>query len=489
MTIKIFFIDWLQNILIKRKEMYKFIIFISTLFCTGGSMAASASTPALNDLPLQDSLTTNGITWKLNQPVRVGKFVNGDCYVVGPCTVTAISPAPTATPARNGSILNIHPDDMGTAFDDRVQNYHADVRRYPPIAMKPGDALVSSISVTDQERDNIKVWLSPGKGGTCSGIRTAGVLTCVAAPLPTDAFRPGYCDRGQKIYHTGSLRWDLLPNLKRVNSMTPEKLHEWSTHFYKSPWLDVCFFGFDAPVDYMPHYAAEIGRAVGIGTLLLVCDFTKAEKESLMIGLVQYGIDLWGIARGCNASRGWHAHGGHGTGRKWAIMFSGIILGDQEMAAPTKTYPELRFGEDMQTMYGTGWTGAKVLYAGHLGMWHGQPVSKDPAQGPYEHLRPGKWASDMNENYRHCCTSHTWVSQGLAARLMGAQGLWDHPAFFDYCDRWMTESDKDANAAIKAERGQIISEYAYQGQTWDAITNEMWKVYRNNPAGDKPEKK
>jgi hypothetical protein len=445
--------------------------------------AAPAETPALSQLPLKDSIMVNGITWTFSQQVRAGKFVNGDYYVVGPCTVKAISPAPTATPARNGAVLNIDPANQGTSFDDRSKNFSADARKYPPIVLKPGDALVSTISIESMK--TIRGWLAPNSGSE-SAIHTAAVLTCLAAPVPADAFRPGYCDRGQKIYRAGSLRWDLLPNLKRVNSMTAEKLHEWSQHFYKSPWLDVCFFGFDAPTEYMPHYASDLGRAVGIGSLLLLADFSPAEKESLMIGFVQYGIDLWGIARGCNASRGWQAHGGHGTARKWPIIFSGIMLHDQEMAAPTKTYPQLRFGEDMQTMYGTGWTGAKVVYAGHAGVWNGRPVSDRPAWGPYEHLRPAQWASDMNENYRRCCTSIAWVGQSLAIRLLGAQDLWDHPAFFDYCDRWMTEDDSAFVKTIEKERGTTVPEWAHQLKTWDAITNEMWNIYRNSGAIKKP---
>src|SRR5208282_4716646 len=36
------------------------------------------------------SITKDGITWTFSQAVPVGQFVNGDYYVVGPVTVTAI---------------------------------------------------------------------------------------------------------------------------------------------------------------------------------------------------------------------------------------------------------------------------------------------------------------------------------------------------------------------------------------------------------------
>ena len=43
------------------------------------------------------------------------------------------------------------------------------------------------------------------------------------------------------------------------------------------------------------------------------------------------------------------------------------------------------------------------------------------------------------------------MAQALAARLLGAVELWDHPAFFDYVDRWCAEEgDKAASGIVKA---------------------------------------
>lgn len=470
--------------------MYILSMISSILVCFGCAMAA---TPQLIDLPLQSSLNVHGITWTFSHSVPVGRFVNGDFYVVGACTVSTITPAPTKSPARNGTVLNLPPGDQGTGFDDRSANYRPNFRAYPPIFLVPGDALVSTISISDSARTVIRPWLSTGNG-TESICTTAGVITCVKTPVAADAFRPAYCDRGQKLYYADSLHWDRLPDFARVKSMTAAKLHEWSRHFLNSPWLDVCFFGFDAPIDYMPHYSAETGRAVGIASLFLMCDFTRAEKDSLMKGFVQYGIDLWGIVRGCNASRGWQAHGGHGSGRKWPMMFSGMMLGDTAMAAPTKAYPNLRIGEDMQTSRGFCWAtkDTNYVYTGHQGLWNGRPVSTTPGWGPYEDTPPSQWyccepgySMPLGEAYRRCCTSHAWIAEALAARLMKAMGLWDHPDFFGYCDRWMTQTHSDSAeiVTIKTTRGWDFSpDWERQGASWDAITNDMWKAYRNSAA-------
>lgn len=42
------------------------------------TLANAPSTPKLESLPLQASITQYGITWGFHKPVRVGQFINGD---------------------------------------------------------------------------------------------------------------------------------------------------------------------------------------------------------------------------------------------------------------------------------------------------------------------------------------------------------------------------------------------------------------------------
>jgi hypothetical protein len=62
---------------------------------------------------------------------------------------------------------------------------------------------------------------------------------------------------------------------------------------------------------------------------------------------------------------------------------------------------------------------------------------------------------------------------------MHAEKSWNHDAYFDYCDRWMTEDDTKALAEIKRQLGKDLSG-SRQGQTWDPFVDEMWARYRNN---------
>jgi hypothetical protein len=426
-------------------------------------------TNAQSQLQSLESVTSHGITWEFEESAQVGQFVNGDYYVVG--TVTIISISPTPENGRNGSVLNLPPDQNRSGFDDRVSSgrYDANLRAEVPISMVPGDALISSISV--ETLGELPAPFRPSDA-SISPVQSVSVLTCLEEEVSADAFRPSYSDPDKIIYYANNLRRDLLTQLQRVGS-TPD-IELFADHFQR-PWLEVCYFGFDAAIEYQPNYGREVGRAVGMASLLLLLDFSLLEKERLLINFVQHGIDLWGIVKA--GYPGWHAHGGHGHGRKLPIIFSGILLEDSEMSAPTITYPNLNFSEDMQTMYDDGWTGAGVVYAGHIGS---EGNEYQDGWGPYEHLPPSQWVSSLGEGYRRCCTSNSWVGQALAARIMGVEDLWNHDAFFDYVDRWMYEDDtEDVNEILSATGWDFTANWQRQGQSWDTFVDDLWDTYRS----------
>ncbi len=155
------------------------------LLCTAGW--AKDTKPKL---ALTDTVTKDGITWQFSGKAQVGQFVNGDYYVVGPVTVVAITPKPG--PGRNGSVLNLPPDQGRSPFDDRAEGerYDSGLRAEPPVPMHPGDALISSISV--EQVGDLPAPLRPGDK-SLSPVRTVSVLTCLDKPVPADAFRPSYC--------------------------------------------------------------------------------------------------------------------------------------------------------------------------------------------------------------------------------------------------------------------------------------------------------
>jgi hypothetical protein len=334
-----------------------------------------------------------------------------------------------------------------------------------------------------------------------SPVASISILTCVSAPQPLDAWRPSYARGSNRIYLTRNLQRSLLPKLPPVQNVPP--LSEFEAYL-KRPWVDAVFFNFDVPAEYMPSYGRENGYLISFAGLLLTLNFSERAKEPLLVFLTQYGIDLYGLVE--QGHPGWPAHGGHGSGRKFPILFAGVMLNESRMKSV-----QAQFGEDMQTIwvsetppagtYTASWHSRpeSVVYGGHVGI-DGESVN--PGWGPYEHLVPSEWINTLGESYRRCCTSVSWVGEALAARLIpGMPAAWNHPQFFAYVNRWMLSPDDPRDLErIRSEAGMSIDADFMQGQSWKILSgggydqphrtfvDEMWAAYRNTPEPPQPGK-
>ena len=453
--------------------------------------AAPPPSPALADLPLLTQITQHGITWTFSQPQRVGRFVNGDYYVVGAATIVDIQPLSTPANGRNGSMLNIQPNRQRSGFDSRISSgrYDASLRVYPPITLTPGNKLISSRSIST----NLSAVMRPNDISE-SPVASVSILTSVSVPQPPDAFRPSYAQGSTNVYLSRNLKRELLPSLAPVPHIPP--LAEFEGYLQR-PWVDSVFFNFDPAAEYMPSYGRENGYLMSFAGLLLTLNFTAEQKEPLLVYLTQYGIDLYGLV--AQGHTGWQAWGGHGSGRKFPIVFAGVLLDQPQMKSV-----QAQFGEDMQTIwvsetlpagtYTQSWhTKPEIaVYGGHYGI-NGE--SFNPGWGPYEHLTPSAWLNTVGESYHRCCTSMSWVGESLAAQLIPEmQSAWNHPQFFAYVDRWMFSPDAPQDlAAIQNATGMTIDSDFFQGQSWKVLSgggyyqphrtfvDEMWAAYRNIP--------
>jgi hypothetical protein len=447
-------------------------------------------TPTLEELPLLNSVTKDGITWIFAAPARVGQFINGDYYAVGSVTIVDIQPLPTPTNGRHGSVLNIQPNIQRSGFDSRIQasRYDSSLRLYPPITLTPGNKLLSSRSA---ESSNPTCVMRP-YDTSVSPVASVSILTSVPVPQPLDAFRPSYARGCTEIYLSRNLRRQLLPRLPRVQNVPPFSEFE---GYLKRPWVDSVFFSFDVPAEYMASYGRENAYLMSFAGLLLTLDFPAEQKEPLLVYLTQYGIDLYGLVE--QGHTGWQAHGGHGSGRKFPILLAGVMLNEEGMKSV-----QARFGEDMQSIwvsetpppgtYTRSWhtQPETVVYGGHVGT-DGESVN--PGWGPYEHLAPVAWKNTLGESYRRCCTSVSWVGEALAARLIpGMREAWNHPQFFAYVDRWMLSPDDPRDLeTIRSATGMTVDPDFMQGQAWKILSgggyykphrtfvDEMWAAYRN----------
>jgi cysteine-rich repeat protein len=447
-------------------------------------------TPTLADLPLLTTVTQFGVTWTFASPARVGRFVNGDYYAVGPVTVTDIQPRPTTGNGVHGSMLDIPASLEKSGFDSRIVEgrYDPALRVYPPILLTPGHKLVSSRSAGSTYPYSV---MRPNDRSV-SPVASVSILTGVAAPQPLDAFRPSYAQGSTALYLSRNLQRALLPGLAAVAHVPPLSEFE---GYLKRPWIDSVFFHFAVPAEYMASYGREHAYVMSFAGLLLTLNFSQAQKEPLLVYLIQNGIDLFGLLE--QGRSGWQAHGGHGSGRKFPVLLAGIMLDNPGMKGP-----QADFGEDMQTIrvsetppagtYGQSWhkIPQSVVYGGHIGK---DGESYQAGWGPYEHLHPAQWKSTLGEDYRRCCTSVSWIGEALAARLIpGMEAAWSHPQFFDYAVRWMNVADDPADLAeINTAWGTMYDQDFQQGQSWRILSgggyhaawrtfvDEMWAAYRN----------
>jgi hypothetical protein len=429
------------------------VLLIGSVVCLAqATESGGAGSP---ELRLRDAVSQYGITWTFAESAPVGRFVTGDYYVVGPVTVASVAPAPAD--GHNGSMLN-PPTTSATAYDSGIRSYDESLGARFPLRMEPGDSLVSTISYPSGGRHK---HVYPHFEESSGPLKTAAVLTCLAEAVPADTFRPSYCGPKDKLYRLSDLRTELLPSVARVEDTPSLALYE---RIFQRPWIDHTYTWVGRathPTENMPDYGREIARAVSDASLLLMLDFSPQEKEKLLIGLVQYGLDLWGVVQ---EGGGWRANGGHASGRKWPIVFAGLLFQDEAMQKP-----KAEFGEDMQTYYGEGHYGSKALW---------RIVRRSGLQPEHEHLPPSEWPKMQPEGYRRCCTALAWVGTALSGRMMHAEAAWDHQAFFDYVDRWMTEDDTQELADIEKHWGTAPS--IRQGETWSKFVDQMWAKYRND---------
>jgi len=400
------------------------------------ALAAAVDAPAAGtaDVGETSSVTQCGITWTLAKPVRAGRFVTGDWWVVGPVSVAGVSPAPTAD--RHGSVVNPPAGDR-QGYDQRLAHFDPQLRFQFPDMLQPGDSLVSTASV-----DEIGV-ATPDTvpGQYCRGVlRTAVVLTCLDKPPAADAFRPAYVGTWREMFTTAQLRRDLLPRLKPPAEVPDAKRYE---RFLERIWLDHQRQWVNRmmhPLENMPDYGREITNIVSDVGLLLLLDDPNGERETLLLRFVQKGIDYYGVVQSDDDL--WIANGGHNSGRKWPILFAGLMLDHDGMK-----HVQATFQEDQQTYFGTGFSGQKALWT----------IAPDNANARHEEVDPATWDSFGDrrgnngrkaEGYRRL-NGPTWVGQALAARQTGMVDCWNHPAFFAYVDRWWRE-EPQANTFVQS---------------------------------------
>lgn len=461
------------------------------------------------------SITQYGITWTFDKPYPAGQFITGDWWVIGPATVVSVTPSPgpasaeePATAAksiygavslsddkrmRNGSMVVSGPDKEGNftkqGYDSRAQNFDAAQGISFPFNLPAGCSLISTISSETYKDGKLATPYLPGALMKAQArqidnpvaqlaLDTAAVLTCLDKEPPADAFRPAYAGTDKTIYQARDIRWDLLPALKPVPS-TPD----WTkmARIYERPWLDHIgswVIQFSAPGQNQPAYGGDVTNMNAYAALMLLLDVPREQKQELMIGFLQYGIDLHGLAA---CGRQWFSDGGHWMGRKWPILFASLLLDKPELrsfppvsaenpllygkvkldAGSEGPVPATMFSEDLDTYYGKGADGQDVLWQV---VYHSRP------RLPYQEKPFSEWTDDEKFQNNYTWISGNWNSFALAALYLKQKATWNHDAFFDFCD-W---SMQPGQVRYNSKDGKPVP----TRNNTDKFVQEMWDTHR-----------
>jgi len=461
--------------------------------CESGKICQNGDCVALT-INKTNQISQYGITWYFDKEYEYGTFVNGDYWVVGPVNITNIEPkfafdiiytdeycryhggasdivkCANFPPLyqgeynykdfcvdykcvyvikRNGFMINPMPGSQHL-YDSRAAQYNLDDSSSLPLDISVNSSIISTISL-------------PESATTWSKLETAAILTVLDSPPPAGSFRPGYAGEEKKLYSSQDLKRELLPSLSPVGSPpTLASMESW----FQRPWIDHLrgWSGHDIfPTENMPGYGSDICTRIGVGTLGLMIDYPLEDKETLLRYLVQLGIDYYASLKNGNS---WPADGGHASGRKWPIIFAGIMLDDPEMKSIGFNTSSSKFGEDCQTFYIT-----QEIIDGYP-EYYNTTSNYDPLPQPGDAVYgirscqtqyPG--TTRYSQGYRECCNPQSWVAEILSAHLMNAKELWNHDALFDFEDWWM-----DVWVAAEASRE------GYHDSNW---ANAMWYKYRD----------
>ena len=432
------------------------------------SASGNPATFKTEALVQRKSIAQFGITWTFDKAYGTGQYANGDYWVIGPVKIIHITPASVDEGGRikNGSQLNpVIAGDQGYDSAKGDMGFNAeknigrpggkDLSEVNPIMISTG-SLISTVSLhTLQPRPQLK---------------TAAILTVVASAPPAGAFRPPPVGTDKtSFWNKSNLNYSILKSLPPVAD-TPA-LSQVEKYFEK-PWLEqnpAWTARFIHPADNQACYGREMAIQLGEGLLSLHLNYSNAQKETLFIRMIQYGIDVYGSAK---AGAIWEGYGGHNQGRKLPMLLAGLALKDSNILEYADASKHFIFQEDHQTWYVTQKDVGRALTT----------KDKRPRE-PYIQADVGiaEWGEqharaenrdgrNWDAYYREICVASE-MSHALATHLTpGAKEIWNWPAFFDYMDRaFGVEQSKNKQAGTNAIPPFVVN---------------MWKAYRK-PAADR----
>lgn len=491
--------------LTRSKSLLKLSIILVFSLAIVNIVSAQLNSLRVSTTNKATTISQYGITWTFSEVVELGKYLNGDYWVIGPVTIIRITPSSEYDSItggyRNGSMVNPPGGVSSHGFDSRggfgyihSLNVGHDISSESPLELYPGDSLVSSAGRDTMESSNRR-W-----------ILHHAILTVVSEAPANGSFRPPYVDASKMMNYTwndvntvlleelvpvsGIPSWDeaegrILPPLVMIGR------DYWSTQLLATG------------TDYeLPGYGREITRDIAAAVLMINTSASLSLKKQTIVGLIQRGIDDWGIYSTAIANgRGfpWNPDGGIFAGRKLPIILAGALLSDNNMSDYGVTQVSLNH-EDAQIFY-VGDQEINRNYEDYT--WDSRNIDNGEIQVYTESLRnmpewgirhttvPTADNADWRVKYREL-NGVASPEYFFAALVMGLQSQWNHDASFDYSHRYMSIMAGDGDpfgyivngqpvVANDSLRGNWDNNWAGAGTWITAMYDTYWGTYYSGP--------
>ena len=447
-----------------------------------------------------NQVTQYGISWRFDKEYQTGQFVTGDYWVVGPVKVVSVFPEPSVVDRihHNGSMIN--PSNGTQSYDSGTEYYghpyDPDKSVNYPVTLEVNSSLVSTKSVLSNADD-------PHPRPSIKG---ASVLTVLSEQPAEGSFRPGLIGTIKTLYNINIINWALLPGLiPTAHIPDAETIAEKYTRWFKRPWLlhgTSWLHRHIMPEDNSPSYHRNVAMILDEAAVLCITewkdDVDDIKRKELVINYIQVAIDYYAMQQNGKTTG---IEGAYNY--RWPTIFAGIMFSDNEMrdmwinkAYSTESYHQrhlyylersLRTVKSDSLPAGDTWT----LYHQRTGkkavFWDDQKHQTPWAY--HEELTPTEWQDGTKiprdlfggdipglkmEGYRQM-HSASIPGFALAAYALNATDYFDFPEYFDYADRWMTET-----VSVIRESG-CEPQYPYTVQTsYCDFVDEMWFKYRKN---------
>ncbi len=387
------------------------------------------------------SATRRATTWKFDRDNYLcGTYANGDIWVVGPVVITQITPA--ATGGQSGTMIN---PSLG-----RNQGFDKDLTYQPYVSsLDKGVSLPLTVAVNSSVVSSITADAST----SFNTIKAFEVLTVVQSQPASGAFRPAAIGGGSKAsqWNESQVNYGKLKKLSRSGLSAPSlgNLAEYFSHpwiefdlnwtgRYVHPYYMGATIGSNGAIDG-DAYGRKIADRTGNAILMLNLDFTNQEKRELLIGMIQVGIDNFGVIS--NGGK-WYADGGHNLGRLTPVMLAAAVLNDSSMKSAI-VGSAYNFQEFQNTFFVSQ---SDVDFTNRVAV-NGRPIvqyqSSDiglPEWGIVHHYHREKDNAAISAPYRDT-NGGAMTALTMAARCMGMRSVMNWEPLFQYAERHLQIED------------------------------------------------